>query len=51
MSSLFLMIIDNGDDSYFIDLINDMRWNIRFKRFKFLVKWEEYETRIWESYN
>ena len=45
------IIVDNGDGSYFIDLIDDMRWKTRFKRLELLIKWEGYETRIWETYN
>jgi hypothetical protein len=39
------VIVDNGNSSYFIDLIDDMRWKTRSKRFELLVKWEGYETR------
>ncbi len=44
------MIVENKEDSYFINLINDMKWNMKFTQFELLIKWEEYEQKIWESY-
>ena len=40
------IIIDNGNSSYFINLINDMQWKIQSKQFKLLIKWEGYEIQI-----
>ena len=37
------MIIENEENSYFIDLIDDMKWNMKFTQFEFLIKWEKYE--------
>ena len=37
------IIVDNGNGSYFINLINNMRQKIQFKQFKLLIKWEGYE--------
>ena len=39
------IIINNSNGSYFISLINNMRWKIQLKQFKLLIKWEEYKTR------
>ena len=44
------MIVENEEDSYFVDLIDDMKWNMKFTWFELLIKWEEYEQRTWESY-
>jgi len=38
------IIINNGNSSYFIDLINNIQWKTQFKRFKLLIKWEGYKT-------
>ena len=38
------VIINNGNSSYFINLINNMRWKLRSKQFKLLIKWEGYKT-------
>ena len=43
VSSSQLMIIENKKDSYFVDLIDNMKWNMKFTWFEFLIKWEEYE--------
>ena len=37
------VIINNGNSSYFINLINNMRWKTQSKQFKLLVKWEGYK--------
>ena len=44
------IIVENKEDSYFVDSIDDMKWNMQFTQFKLLIKWEEYEQRTWESY-
>jgi len=44
------MIIENEEDSYFVDSIDNMKWNMKFAWFELLIKWEEYEQRTWESY-
>ena len=44
------MIVENEKDSYFVNLINNIKWNMKFAWFEFLIKWEEYEWRIWELY-
>jgi len=44
------MIIENEEDSYFIDSINNMKWNTKSAWFELLIKWEEYERRTWELY-
>ena len=43
-------IVENKKDLYFVDSINDMKWNTKFTWFELLIKWEEYEQRTWESY-
>ena len=43
-------IIENKKNSYFVDLINDMKWNVQFTQFELLIKWKKYEQRTWESY-
>ena len=50
MSSLQLMIVENEEDLYFVDSINDMKWNTKFTQFELLIKWEEYKQRTWKSY-
>ena len=50
VSLLQSTIVKNEEDSYFVDLINDMKWNMQFAQFKLLIKWEEYEQRTWKSY-
>ena len=44
------VIVKNEDDLYFVDSIDDMKWQTQKSQFKLLIKWEEYEQRIWESY-
>ena len=44
------MIVENEEDSYFVDSINDMKWNMKFTQFELLIKWEKYEQKTWESY-
>ena len=36
-------IIKNKESSYFVDLINNMKWNMKFTQFELLIKWEEYK--------
>ena len=43
-------IVENEEGLYFVDSINDMKWNMQSAQFKLLIKWEEYEQRTWESY-
>jgi transposase InsO family protein len=45
------VIIENEEGPYFVDSIDDMKWNTRSTRFELLIKWEGYETRTWEPYN
>ena len=49
LSSQFI-IIENEEDLYFVDLIDDMKWNMKSVQFELLIKWEEYEQKTWESY-
>ena len=44
------IIVENEKNSYFVDLIDDMKWNMKFTQFELLIKWEEYEQRTWKSY-
>jgi RNase H-like domain found in reverse transcriptase/Reverse transcriptase (RNA-dependent DNA polymerase)/Integrase zinc binding domain/Integrase core domain/Chromo (CHRromatin Organisation MOdifier) domain/Aspartyl protease len=44
------MVIENGEGPYFVDSIDDMKWNTRSARFELLIKWEGYEQRTWEPY-
>ena len=50
MLSLQFMIVENKENLYFIDSIDDMKWNTKFTWFELLIKWEEYEWRTWELY-
>ncbi len=50
VSSSQLMIIENEEGLYFVNLINDMKWNTKSAWFELLIKWEEYERRTWELY-
>ena len=43
-------IVENEEDLYFVDSINNMKWNTKFTWFEFLIKWEKYEWKTWESY-
>ena len=43
-------IIKNKEDLYFVNLIDDMKWNTQSAQFKLFIKWEEYKQRTWESY-
>ena len=43
-------IVENKEGLYFVDSINDMKWNTQSAQFKLLIKWEEYEQRTWKSY-
>jgi len=45
------VIIENEEGPYFVDSIDDMKWNTRSTRFELLIKWEGYETRTWEPYD
>ena len=45
------VIINNGNGSYFINLINNIRQKIRSKQFKLLIKWEGYKTQTQETYD
>ena len=47
---LQLMIIENKQDSYFINSIDNMKWNTKFTQFELLIKWEKYEQQTWKSY-
>ena len=37
------IIINNGNGSYFINLIDDMQQKTQSKQFKLLIKWEGYK--------
>jgi len=37
------IIVNNGNGSYFINSINNMRWKTQSKQFKLLVKWKGYK--------
>ena len=43
VSSSQFMIVENEEDSYFVNLIDDMKWNMKFTWFELLIKWEKYE--------
>ena len=47
---LQLTIIENEEGPYFVDLIDDMKWNTQSAQFELLIKWEGYEQRTWKSY-
>ena len=44
------MTVESEEDSYFVDLIDDMKWNMKSAWFELLIKWEKYEWRTCESY-
>ena len=50
VSLLQLMIVENEEDLYFIDLIDNMKWNMKFTWFELLIKWKEYKQWTWELY-
>ena len=50
VSSLQFMIVENKEDSYFVDSIDNMKWNMKFTWFELLIKWEEYKQKTWKSY-
>ena len=50
MSSSQLMIVENKKDLYFVNSIDDMKWNMKSVQFELLIKWKEYEQKTWESY-
>src|SRR5438477_9407601 len=43
-------IIKNKEGLYFVDSINDMKWNAQSTQFELLIKWKGYEQRTWEPY-
>ena len=43
-------IVENEEGLYFVDLIDDMKWNTQSAQFELLIKWKEYEQRTWKSY-
>src|SRR5437667_1473928 len=43
-------IVENEESPYFVDSIDDMKWNTKSARFELLIKWEGYEQRTWEPY-
>src|SRR5438046_10462044 len=43
-------IVENKEGLYFVNLINDMKWNAQSAQFELLIKWEGYEQRTWKSY-
>ena len=45
-----LTIVENEEDLYFVDSINNMKWNMKFTQFELLIKWEEYKQRTWKLY-
>jgi len=45
------MYVENDQGPYFIDSIDNMRWNEIQKQFELLIKWEDYEKQTWESYD
>ena len=50
MSSSQFTIIKNEQDLYFVDSINNMKWNTKFMWFELLIKWKKYEQQTWELY-
>ena len=44
------MIVENEESLYFVNLIDNMKWNTKFTWFELLIKWEEYKQRTWELY-
>ena len=43
------MIVKN-EGLYFVDSIDDMKWNGQKKQFKLLIKWKGYEQQTWKLY-
>ena len=44
------MIVENEEDLYFVDSIDNMKWNMKFTWFELLIKWKKYEQKTWKSY-
>ena len=44
------MIVENEENLYFVNSIDNMKWNTKFTQFKLLIKWEEYKQKTWKSY-
>ena len=44
------IIVENEENLYFVDLIDNMKWNTKFTQFELLIKWKKYEQRTWKSY-
>ena len=43
------MIVKN-EEPYFVDSIDDMKWDGQSKEFKLLIKWEDYKQQTWKLY-
>ena len=43
-------IVENKEDLYFIDSIDNMKWNMQAAWFELLIKWKEYEQQTWKLY-
>ena len=50
MSKSLFVIVENEENSYFVDLIDDMRWWIQEAQFELLIKWKKYEWKTWKLY-
>ena len=47
---LLFMIVENEEGPYFVDSIDDMKWNMKSAWFELLIKWEGYKQQTWEFY-
>ena len=43
VSSSQFTIVESEEDLYFVNLINNMKWNTKSAWFELLIKWEKYE--------
>ena len=50
VSESLFMIVESEENLYFINSINNMRWQIQKAQFELLIKWEKYEQKTWKSY-
>ena len=47
---LLSVIVESEEGLYFVDSIDDMRWQIQEAQFELLIKWKEYKWRTWKLY-
>ena len=50
MSELLFVTVESEKNSYFVNLIDNMRWWTQEAQFELLIKWEEYKQKTWKLY-